>query len=150
MKFFTSLTALFVLAHTAVALVVPTAVTDTSIVDFNSTLEADGTLEERQFNAFVVCETTSGSPYTADVLRAANTLANKAAICKQTNGSGSKCTQMTDHKSAAMGICGPVASQVHCKTAGKVGRAVAEQCNVNGLAGGYGQYEWGRIVVYVP
>jgi hypothetical protein len=150
MNFLTFLTALFVFVHTAVALAVPTAVTDTTIADFNATLEAYGTLEERQFNAFVVCETTSGSPYTKDVLAAANTLANKASICKQTNLSGSKCTQMTDHKSAAMAICGPVASQVHCMTAGRVGRAVADQCNRDGLAGGYGQYEWGRIVVYVP
>ncbi|KAI5851200.1 hypothetical protein DFP73DRAFT_590474 [Morchella snyderi] len=151
MNFFTFLTALFVLVHTAVALAVPTsAVTDATIADFNSTLEAYGTLEKRQFNAFIVCETSSGSPYTTDVRRAANTLLNKASICKQNNLTGSKCTQMTDHNSAAIGICGPPGSQVHCMTAGRVGRAIAERCNNRGLAGGYGQYEWGRIAVYVP
>lgn len=99
------------------------------------------------------CETSGGSPLVSDIYLAANVLRKDIVRgCQNTNDAGSRCTQMKDRGTAALGICGEWAFRMTCYEAGGAAGLVAAQCasNVNGgnRAGGYVQFDHGKIIVY--
>ena len=54
----------------------------------------------------VVCETSGGSPLAVDVVGCAAALQREKGLCLQLNPVGSKCSTLTTHKTASVGICG--------------------------------------------
>ncbi|KAI5782643.1 hypothetical protein EDC01DRAFT_751626 [Geopyxis carbonaria] len=84
------------------------------------------------------CETTRGSPLSADLLKAAQLLetAPGRRKCSQSNARGSHCTRLLTSGTAAIGICGEVGQSRNCRAAAYWAGEMVKKCTWEGFAGG--------------
>ncbi|KAI8631825.1 hypothetical protein F5Y19DRAFT_376967 [Xylariaceae sp. FL1651] len=87
----------------------------------------------------VTCQTSSGSPATADVTNTINELKGRGGNCANSNGEASDCTTVVTQDSGAIGVCGEKddeSSTLTCEQVADYATQVQTTCLKNGKAGG--------------
>ncbi|KAJ7290418.1 hypothetical protein C8J57DRAFT_1493130 [Mycena rebaudengoi] len=82
------------------------------------------------------CETSGGSPATADAYGAINSFGG-ASTCQQTNGGGWFCTTMGCSGSACVAVCGALWDSANCQVARNGLSDIANNCQSGGRVGGW-------------
>lgn len=101
-----------------------------------------------------ICEVSAASPRSDDARQAVKNLVQRKGNwwCEQENIWGSKCTRVTDYKSASVAVCGRLGSRINCGLVTDRVLQLLRECAVDvegvALVGGTIEFERWRIIVY--
>ncbi|RPA89022.1 hypothetical protein L873DRAFT_1823619 [Choiromyces venosus 120613-1] len=101
-----------------------------------------------------ICETSDGSPFTSHAYQALQDLLevirkDNNRLCCQTNWFGSLCTQMKDHGTAALGICGTRSACMKCQEVFWLLSDLANDCRWHDKVGGIWRIGgWIDFIIY--